>query len=119
MTKVLICDDSMFARQMSRRMLDAAGCEVIGEAEDGFGAVEQYCALQPELLLVDLVMPRCGGTEAIRRIVALHPDARIVVQSAMGQEGLVREALAAGARAFVVKPAKIEALKAAVGDALR
>ena len=119
MTTVLICDDSMFARQMTRRMVEAAGCTVVAEAEDGEQAVEKYEALQPGLLLVDLVMPRCGGLEAIKRIRARTPDARIVVCSAMGQEGLVQQALDAGAKGFVVKPAKPDLLKAAVGDALR
>lgn len=119
MTTVLICDDSMFARQMTRRMVEAAGCTVIGEAEDGEQAVEKYLALRPSLLLVDLVMPRCGGLDAIRRIRAEQPLARIVVCSAMGQEGLVQQALDAGARGFVVKPAKLDALTAAVEDALR
>ena len=119
MATVLICDDSMFARQMTRRMVEAAGCTVIAEAEDGEEAVAKYEELKPRLLLVDLVMPRCGGTEAIRRIKAGDPDARIVVCSAMGQEKLVQDALDAGARGFVVKPARPEALRIAVEDALR
>ena len=118
MARVLICDDSMFARQMTRRMVEAAGCTVVAEAEDGEEAVEKYAEFKPELLLVDLVMPRCGGTEAIRRIRAEHPDARILVCSAMGQERLVQEAISAGARGFVAKPAKAEALQAALVDAL-
>lgn len=119
MTTVLICDDSMFARQMTRRMVETAGCTVIGEAEDGEQAIEKFLALSPGVLLVDLVMPRCGGLDAIRRIVAQRPHARIIVCSAMGQEGLVQQALDAGAKGFVVKPAKLEALTAAVEDALR
>jgi two-component system chemotaxis response regulator CheY len=117
-TTVLICDDSMFARQMTRRMLDAE-CHVVGEAEDGEEGVEKYMALRPEVMLVDLVMPRCGGLDAIRRIIGEVPDARILVCSAMGQESLVQKALEAGAKGFVVKPARSEALKAALADALR
>src|SRR5947199_9317677 len=109
----------MFARQMTRKMVEAAGCTVIAEAEDGEEGVAKYQELKPRLILVDLVMPRCGGTEAIRRIRASDPDARIVVCSAMGQEKLVQDALSAGARAFVVKPARPEAMRTAVQDALR
>ena len=119
MATVLICDDSMFARQMTRKMVEATGCTVIGEAEDGEEAVEKFAALKPELLMVDLVMPRCGGTEAIRRIRASHPEARIVVCSAMGQDKLVKDALDAGAKSFVMKPARPEAIREAVTDALR
>jgi len=119
MPTVLICDDSLFARTMTRKMLGQAGYDVIGEAEDGDEAVKLYRELQPELLVIDLVMPRCGGADAIRQIRAEKPAAKIVVCSAMGQEGLVREALDAGASGFVTKPARLEMLKTAVSDALR
>ena len=119
MPSVLLCDDSMFARQMTRRFLTGAGCEVVGEAEDGEDAVTKYASLKPEVLLIDLVMPRLSGVEAIKRIRADHPDARIVVCSAMGQDGLVKEAIDAGARSFIVKPAQPEKVVAAVTDALR
>ena len=119
MSTVLICDDSMFARQMTRKMVEAAGFSVIAEAADGEEGVAKYQEHKPQLMLVDLVMPRCGGTEAIRRIRAVDPEARIVVCSAMGQEKLVQDAIAAGAKGFVVKPARQEALQAAVEDALR
>ena len=119
MQSVLICDDSLFARTMTRKMLDQAGYNVVGEAGDGEEAVEKFRELKPELLMVDLVMPRCGGVDAIKRIVAEHPGARIVVCSAMGQETLVREAMEAGARGFVVKPARAETLTAAAKNALR
>jgi two-component system chemotaxis response regulator CheY len=117
-TTVLICDDSMFARTLTRKALEQAGHEVVGEAQDGIEAIEKYGALKPGLLMVDLVMPRLGGTEAIRRIVAEHPDARIVACSAMGQEQMIKEAIDAGASAYVMKPARPEALVAAVTDAL-
>ena len=118
MTTVLICDDSMFARQMTGKLLKDAGCEIVGEAADGAEAVARFADLKPELLLVDLVMPNMSGTDAIRRIRQDHPEARIVVCSAMGQEGMIQEALAAGARGFVMKPAKADALNKAVADAL-
>lgn len=119
MPTVLICDDSLFARTMTRKMLGQAGYDVVGEAEDGDEAVKMYRDLKPELLVIDLVMPRCGGADAIRQIRAEEPGAKIVVCSAMGQDGLVREALDAGARGFVTKPARLETLKSAVNDALR
>lgn len=118
MPTILICDDSLFARHMTRRALEAS-YEVVGEAEDGEQAITRYRELQPDLLLIDLVMPGLSGTEAIKRIVAEKPDARIVVCSAMGQDQLVGEAIAAGARGFVVKPAPADRLGAALREALR
>jgi two-component system chemotaxis response regulator CheY len=114
---ILLCDDSLFARHMTRRVL-AASFAVVGEAEDGEEAVSRYRDLKPDVLLIDLVMPRMSGTEAIRRIVAEFPEACIVVCSAMGQEALVDDALAAGARGFVIKPVKPEALFGVLEEAL-
>ena len=119
MQTVLICDDSMFARTVTRKMLEGAGYQVVAEAEDGEDAVTKYRESAPDLLLVDLVMPRVGGVEAIRRIRAEHPEARILVCSAMGQEKLVEAAMNEGAKGFLVKPATPGPLAAAVADALR
>ncbi len=117
--RVLICDDSMFARHTTRRILTDAGHDVVGEAENGEDAITRFRELRPDLLVVDLVMPRLNGTEAIRRIVAEHPDARAIVCSATGQEKLVTDALEAGARGYVVKPVQPTRLGEVIRDALR
>ncbi len=119
MSRVLICDDSMFARHTTRRILRDAGHEVVGEAENGEDAIAKFRDLRPDLLVIDLVMPRLNGTEAIRRIVAADPDARAIVCSATGQEKLVNEALEAGARGYVVKPVQPTRLGEVIRDALR
>jgi two-component system chemotaxis response regulator CheY len=85
-------------------ILGGAGYEVVGEAETGVQAVEQYKQLKPDLVTMDIVMPDLGGIEAVREIVKFDPAARILMCSAMGQQALVVEAIQAGARDFVVKP---------------
>ena len=105
MPTVLLCDDSLFARHMMRRTLEPAGYQVVAEAEDGEQAIIAYRAHRPDLLLVDLVMPGLNGTETIKRIIAEFPDARIIVCSAMGQDPLIQEAIDAGAKDYVLKPA--------------
>ena len=102
--RVLICDDAIFMRTMLADILKQAGFEVVGEADTGAKAVDRYRELKPDLVTMDIVMPDMGGIEAVRRIVAEYPDAKILMCSAMGQQSLVVEAIQAGARDFVVKP---------------
>jgi two-component system chemotaxis response regulator CheY len=101
---VLVCDDAIFMRTMISDILAHAGYEIVGEAETGTQAVEQYQKLKPDLVTMDIVMPDLGGIEAVREIIKFDPAARILMCSAMGQQALVVEAIQAGARDFVVKP---------------
>lgn len=101
---VLICDDALFMRTMLGNILKQAGFEVVGEAENGLEAVERYRELKPDLVTMDIVMPEQGGIDAVREIVSEDPGAKILMCSAMGQQGLVVEAIQAGAKDFVVKP---------------
>lgn len=101
---VLICDDALFMRTMLGNILKQAGFDVVGEAENGVEAVDRYRELRPDLVTMDIVMPDKGGIDAVRDIVQEDPDAKILMCSAMGQQGLVVEAIQAGAKDFVVKP---------------
>ena len=104
--RVLVADDAAFMRQMIREILEAEGLEVVGEAVDGVEAIEQFAKLHPDLVTMDIVMPRRSGIDAVKGILELDPRARVVMCSALGQETLVMEALQAGARDFIVKPFK-------------
>ena len=101
---ILVCDDAIFMRTMIGDILTGAGYEVVGEAETGVQAVDQYSRLKPDLVTMDIVMPEMGGIDAVREIRRLDPDAKILMCSAMGQQALVVEAIQAGAKDFVVKP---------------
>ena len=104
--RVLIVDDAAFMREMLRDMLSEAGYEVVAEAVDGEQAVTAFRENSPDLVTLDIVMPRKSGLEALREIMALDPRAKIVMCSALGQEALVMEALESGAADFIVKPFK-------------
>ena len=110
--RVLIADDASFMRQMIREIIEPEGYEVVGEATDGVEAVEQYRQLQPDLVTMDIVMPKRSGIDAVRTILAQDPSANVVMCSALGQETLVMEALQAGARDFIVKPFKPDSVVA-------
>jgi len=107
---VLIVDDASSQRDRTAALLEADGFEVVGIVGDGQEAVEAFHTLEPDLVTMDLMLPSCCGVEAVRRIRALDPEARVLVTSARGQEALVMEALQAGARDFVVKPVDRERL---------
>lgn len=102
--RVLVVDDAIFMRTMISDILKQAGYEIVGEASTGVEAVQKYKETKPDIVTMDIVMPDMGGIDAVREIVKIDPSARILMCSAMGQQGLVVEAIQAGARDFVVKP---------------
>ena len=116
--RVLIADDASFMRQMIREIIEPEGYEIVGEATDGAEAMEQYESLMPDVVTMDIVMPKCSGIDAVKGIMANHADACVVMCSALGQETLVMEALQAGAKDFIVKPFKPDNVLATLGKVL-
>lgn len=102
--KILICDDTKFMRKMLREILSENGYEIIGEAENGRVAVEKYNQLKPDIVLMDITMPELDGIMALKGIIKMDSEAKIIMCSAMGQEEFVLEAIKNGAKDFVVKP---------------
>jgi two-component system, chemotaxis family, chemotaxis protein CheY len=107
MKKILIVDDVLLMRKMLGKIFTDEGYIVCGEAENGLEAVQKYRELKPDLVTVDIVMPRVGdldGLGAIREMVKLDPQAKVIIVSAMGQHALIAEGLEAGAKYFLIKP---------------
>lgn len=107
-------DDTAFMRLTLRRTLERFGHEVVGEAADGEEAVQLYQELRPDLVTMDITMPKMDGITAIREIRKIDPRAKIIVCSAMGQKPMVIEALEAGAQDFLVKPFDAERVREAI-----
>lgn len=101
---VLITDDTAFMRMTLRNVIEKNGYTVVGEASDGEEAVALYKELKPDLVTMDITMPKMDGITAIKEIMKIDPNAKIIVCSAMGQKPMVIEALSAGAKDFLVKP---------------
>jgi DNA-binding NarL/FixJ family response regulator len=102
--RILIADDHEVARKGIRSLLEShAEWEVCGEARDGREAVEYASQLQPDVFLLDIGMPNLNGLDAARQILAIIPDARILILTVHDSEQVVREVLAAGARGFLLK----------------
>ncbi|OCL27336.1 two-component system chemotaxis response regulator CheY [Orenia metallireducens] len=109
--KILITDDANFMRTMLAKIVEENGYEVVGTAENGEVAIQKYKELKPDLVTMDITMPGMDGIEATKGIMAVDPNAKIVVCSAMGQKPMVLEAIEAGAKDFIVKPIKPEKVK--------
>ena len=118
MARVLVADDASFMRQMIREIVESDCHEVVGEASDGMEALDEYKRVSPDVVTMDIVMPRRSGIDAVRSILELDPSARVVMCSALGQESLVSEALEAGARDFIVKPFKPDSVLATIAKVL-
>jgi two-component system chemotaxis response regulator CheY len=112
MARILVADDASFMRQMIREIVEEEGHEVVAEASDGVEAIEQFKKHHPDVVTMDIVMPRRSGIDAVKGIMEIDPTACVVMCSALGQETLVQEALQAGARDFIVKPFKPDAVTA-------
>ncbi len=102
--RVLIVDDSLLMRKMIAETLVSDGWVVAGEAGTGEEAVEQYIAVHPDAVTLDIVMPGHDGTYALEKILAYDPNARIVVVSALNQTRMISEAIRKGAQDFIAKP---------------
>jgi two-component system response regulator NreC len=101
---VLLADDHPIVRQGMRNLLEAdAGLLVVGEAEDGLQAVQLAEQHKPDVVIVDMMMPRLNGLEAIRQITARVPHTRCIVLSMQSADPYIVQALKAGAAAYVLK----------------
>lgn len=103
MAKFLVVDDAAFMRMRCVKLLHDNGYETI-EATNGVEAVDLYKKEHPDGVLMDITMPEMDGLEALRAILAIDPNARVAMVTAVGQQSVVMEALKTGARDFVVKP---------------
>lgn len=108
MKKILIVDDAAFMRLSLKNMLESNGFNIVGEASNGAEGISMYKELLPDVVTMDITMPEVDGLTALKEIKALHPEAKVIMVSAMGQESFVREAIVLGAKSFIVKPFKEE-----------
>jgi two-component system, chemotaxis family, chemotaxis protein CheY len=117
--RILVVDDAAFMRMMIKDILVKNGFDVVGEAADGAQAIEKFEELKPDLVTMDITMPEMDGITALKEIKKSHPNAKIIMCSAMGQQAMVIDAIQAGAKDFIVKPFAadrvIEAIKKTLG----
>jgi len=104
MASILIADDSDAIRLVLKDILEVGQHSVIGEAVDGQDTIEKYSELKPELLLLDLAMPKKDGLAVLKEIIKSYPDANIILITAADDQKIINQCLTAGAKAYISKP---------------
>jgi DNA-binding NarL/FixJ family response regulator len=117
--RILVVDDQVLVRAGVATLLRTAGHEVVGEAADGNDAVRLAQRLRPDVILMDVRMPRMDGIEATRRILRNIPGARVVMLTTFAEDAEVYGALRAGAMGYLLKDAEPEAMVDAVRRVVR
>ncbi|HEX6160222.1 MAG TPA: response regulator [Thermoanaerobaculia bacterium] len=115
MAKILIVDDSAYARRIHRKILESGGHAVV-EASSGLGAIESFGLERPDLVLLDLSMEDLGGLQVLEQIRTMEPEAPVLVVSADVQRSTTDRVRAAGASGFVAKPVSADNLLSSVGS---
>lgn len=117
--RILIVDDAIFMRMKLKDILEKSGFEIVGEAQNGKEAIEKYKAERPDLVTMDITMPEMDGVTALKGIMAIDPNAKVIMCSAMGQQSMVMEAIQCGALDFIVKPFDNERVIKSLNKVLR
>ena len=111
MPTVLVVDDALFMRVTIANMVESWGYEVIGQAANGKEAIQLYEQYQPDVVTMDVTMPKMTGIEAVQKIVNQFPKANIIMITALGQQKKIKAAIEAGAKDFITKPFQPEHIK--------
>ena len=113
-TTILITDDSILARKQLNDIISTLGTPVFVEATDGLSEIDKYKEVHPDLVFLDIVMPKKDGNDAIRDIMEFDPKATIIIASSVGSQSQLKNALEAGAKDFIQKPLDKEQVLAVV-----
>ena len=117
--KILICDDSILSRKKFKDCIVNMGCNDIYEAADGEEVVNVYKEVRPNLVFMDIVMPKKDGIDAVKEIIAFDPGAKIVMASSVGTQSFLKDAIKAGATDFLQKPIDGEQVKRLIENFLQ
>ena len=107
---VLVVDDQRTVRHMLGTVIGKLGGEVVGEAKDGQEAIDNYLTLRPEMVLMDINMPRMDGIEALKKIMALDPGALVLMMTSQNTADAVRECITNGAKNYLLKNNSVDVL---------
>ncbi|MFQ3474764.1 response regulator [Halonotius sp. F2-221B] len=115
--RAIVVDDSSFQRNIVSNTI-GNWFDVVGTAENGKEAIEVFEAKRPDVITMDIMMPKLNGIESLRRIKSRSPETTIVMVTSVSQNEKMREAARAGADGYVTKPVDTEALREEFDDVL-
>ncbi len=115
MAKILVVDDAKIMRMSIKNMLSDLGHKVIGEADSGYSAINEYKKLNPDIVTMDITMPQendiADGIEAVKQIIAYDKNAKIIMITSHGEQDKVIKAIQSGASNYLLKPLQIDKLR--------
>ena len=116
--KLVVVDDAPFIREVIKQIVERTDIELVGEACDGEEAVEVVLRHRPDVVLMDIVMPKKSGMEATKEILSKAPQIKIIACSTLDQETMVMKALDSGCCNYIVKPFEAKSLIASIRSAV-
>ncbi|OYT48310.1 MAG: two-component system response regulator [Desulfurococcales archaeon ex4484_42] len=119
MITALIADDSVFMRKLIGKILSDLDIKVVGEASNGYELLELIRKYSPDLIILDINMPKMDGMKVLFELRKLNINARIIVITALSQEWVRNEAVNLGVAAFIAKPFKPDKLKEVITNVIR
>src|SRR5438093_13658500 len=118
MAKIMVAEDHNDLVEFLRDILEMQNHQVVATASNGEEAVEVFIKARPDVLFLDIAMPKKDGKAALAEIMAAHPDAKVVMVTALDDMDTIQECTAKGAVAYIVKPFNIDDIKRAISLAL-
>ena len=116
--KVLIVDDSQMMRDVMSKFLGSFDLEIAATARDGEEAIRLFRETEPDLVTLDITMPKVDGLAALKEMKKMRPEAQVIIVSAINDKSVVLKALDAGAALFINKPVSEAAVRAAIEKVL-
>ncbi len=118
MANILLIDDSAMSRKKLKKILLEGNHTIVGEAEDGLEGLEKYEELTPDVVTLDVTMPKMDGLECLKEILRINEDANVVMISALGKGDTMLEALNLGAINYITKPFETDQVLDAIREAM-
>ncbi len=119
MVQVMIADDSEAVRLTLKDMISVGKHELVAEAADGVETIEKFTASKPDVLLLDVAMPKKDGLTVLKEIKKTHPNAKIIIITALEDMTMVQDCVAAGALAYIMKPFDVEKVLQSISFAVQ
>jgi Response regulator containing CheY-like receiver domain and AraC-type DNA-binding domain len=114
--RVLIVDDEVHIRSLIRLIVTSLGAEVVAEAGDGEQALELYKAFSPDMVMLDINMPKMDGVSVLKEIMVLNPKTLVVMLTSLNTVDVVKECLDLGARNYILKNVPAEELNKMISE---